>query len=109
MATYLVKYLLITGLAGVVAVFVPGLVVVGFFLIIPGVFLALMPTAFLWGAIFAAVWWPARAVMGTAVMGTAVLGNWLAAVLGIAVTTAVLTAVPRFANSVRQADRCAAG
>jgi hypothetical protein len=92
MATYLVKYLLITGLAGAVAVFVPGLVVVGFFLIIPGVFLALMPTAFLWGAIFAAVWWPARAV----------LGNWLATALALVATVAVLIAVPWLANTVRQ-------
>ena len=107
MAKYVFRYLLITGASAALAVFVPGLVVLGFFLIIPGIYLALMPTAFLWGAIFAVVWWPVRAVAHT----------WLATAVALVATVAAVIAVPRFANTVRQSqidalrleDRDAAG
>ena len=93
MAAFLVRYLIITGIGAAIAVLVPSLVVLGFFLIVPGLVLVVAPTAFLWGAIFAAIWWPSRVVVGT----------WLAALTALAGTAAVVTAIPWLANSQIQA------
>lgn len=93
MPAFLILYLVITGVAAAVAVFVPSLVVLGFFLlIVPGLILSLMPTAFLWGAIFSVIWWSARAIVGA----------WTAALLAFVATVAVVIAVPWYANNVRQ-------
>jgi hypothetical protein len=94
MAAFLVRYLIITGIGAAVAVLVPGLVVIGLFLIIPGLILALTPTAFLWGAIFAAIWWPTRPVVGT----------WLAALIALAGAAALVIAIPWLANHQIQAQ-----
>src|SRR5262245_20644107 len=94
MEALLTRYLIITGIGAAVAVLIPGLVVFGLFLIVPGIVLFIAPTAFLWGAIFAAIWWPTRAVVGT----------WLAALIALAGTAAVVITVPRFANSQIQAQ-----
>jgi hypothetical protein len=54
-------YLIITGVGAFLALTMPGLVVIGFFLlIIPGLILMMMPTAFLYGVGFAAVRWLVR-------------------------------------------------
>lgn len=71
----LTTYLLVTGIAAFIALAMPGLVVIGMFLIIPGLILGFAPTAFLWGCIFAVAWWAAQAVLGdtAAAIGAAVL------------------------------------
>jgi hypothetical protein len=48
-------YLIITGIGAFVALSMPSLVVIGSFLIVPGLILALMPTAFMYGVAFALV------------------------------------------------------
>lgn len=62
---WLKTYLIITGLGAFVALAVPSLVVIGMFLIIPGLVLGVMPTAFLYGVVFALV----RLLLGNLVSG----------------------------------------
>jgi hypothetical protein len=82
-AKLIIMYLVITGIGAFLALAVPGLVILGFFaLIIPGLILSLMPTAFLYGAIFAAAWFVARMAVGEA----------LATVAGIVTVGAFVTA-----------------
>ena len=65
MGKFLASYLLITGIGAFVALSSPGLVVLGFFLlVIPGLILSLMPTAFLYGVVFTIGWFGARTVLG---------------------------------------------
>jgi hypothetical protein len=79
-------YLMVTGSLGLVAMLVPGLVVIGYYLlIVPGLILAYSPTAFLWGSVFAGLWWLGRSVMGEAP----------AALAALAATAALLYAVPQ--------------
>ncbi|WP_309612381.1 hypothetical protein [Sphingomonas sp.] len=86
---FLAGYLLITGIGAFVALSAPGLVVLGFFLLlIPGLILSLMPTAFLYGVVFAAGWYGARALLGDGVI--AIVGG----VAAIAIV-ATLTVLPR--------------
>src|SRR4051812_45117599 len=62
---FLTVYLLVTGIGAAAALAMPGLVVLGFFLLIlPGLVLNLAPTAFLWGCVFTASWLAARIVLG---------------------------------------------
>src|SRR4051812_29890462 len=62
---FLPVYLLVTGIGAAAALAMPGLVVLGFFLLIlPGLVLSLAPTAFLWGCVFTASWLAARIVLG---------------------------------------------
>lgn len=49
----LMTYLLITGIGAVIALVFPSLVAIGMLLIVPGLILALMPSAFLYGLVFA--------------------------------------------------------
>lgn len=63
---WLKTYLLVTGIGAFVALAFPGVVVVGFFLlVIPGLVLSLMPTAFLYGVVFAVM----RFVLGAVLTG----------------------------------------
>src|SRR3954471_12318519 len=58
MRDFLRCYLLVTGAGSFVAINLPVLVVIGlFFGILPGLALGLMPTAFLWGLLFALAYW----------------------------------------------------
>jgi hypothetical protein len=50
---WLKTYLIITGIGAFVALTMPSLVIIASFLIIPGLILALMPTAFMYGVAFA--------------------------------------------------------
>ncbi|TJV34715.1 MAG: hypothetical protein E5Y18_14400, partial [Mesorhizobium sp.] len=50
---WLKTYLIITGVGAFVALTMPWLVIIGSFLIIPGLILAAMPTAFIYGVAFA--------------------------------------------------------
>jgi len=56
-------YLIVTGALSFVALAFPALVVIGMFLIIPGLILGLAPTAFLWGCIYAVAYWIARSLL----------------------------------------------
>ena len=85
MAKFLATYLVVTGIGAFLALAMPWLVVIGFFLlIIPGLLLSFSPTAFLWGCVFAASWWLCRSAMG----------EWVAVVPALAITAAVLIAIP---------------
>src|SRR3954451_8917246 len=77
-------YLIVTGLLAALALLVPELVIIGMFaFILPGLILALAPTAFLWGLAFALPWYALRAALGdyVAIVPAAVAGAafvWLA-------------------------------
>ncbi|GLC24799.1 hypothetical protein [Roseisolibacter agri] len=89
MEALLVRYLTITGLLALVALAAPSLVVMGlFFGILPGLVLGFAPTAFLWGALFAVVWWPAHGA----------IGDRPAAVVAVVAAYAVLRTLPTRAN-----------
>ena len=69
MSKLLFAYLTITGIGAAIALTMPGLVVAGFFLFfIPGLLLSLMPSAFLYGAIFAVAWFGARYIFGDGII-----------------------------------------
>jgi hypothetical protein len=78
------RYLLVTGLGAFIALARPDLVVLGYFLVIPGLLLSLAPTAFLWGCIFALIW----------SVFTKFSPGRLAVLGGLAVTAALLFAIP---------------
>lgn len=62
-------YLVLTGIGAFVALAMPSLVVLGFFLLIlPGLILSLMPTAFMYGMLFTAGWLAARLVFGDGIV-----------------------------------------
>lgn len=89
---WLKTYLLVTGIGAFLALAFPGLVVFGLFLlVIPGLVLAMMPTAFLYGLVFAAM----RFVLGAVLTGIPL--NIAAAVA----TGALMWAIPQ--PMVRQA------
>jgi len=76
-----------------VAVAMPSLVVIGFFLLIlPGLILSLAPTAFVWGCIYAAAYWILRIVTG----------ERLAAIAAVLVLAVAVWAIPQ--PSVAWAD-----
>lgn len=85
MATFLKWYLLITGALALIAVTMPSLVVIGLFLIVPGLILGLAPTAFVWGCIYAAIYWLLRIVVGERV----------ATLVAIPVLAAAIWAIPQ--------------
>lgn len=81
----LALYLLLTGAVSAVVLLFPGLVVLGFYLfIVPGLILSLVPTAFLWGCVFAAAWFAAKSFLGESA---------LAALLAAALTALTLSVV----------------
>jgi hypothetical protein len=73
MAGLLKLYLIITGIGAAISVLMPALVVIGLFLIVPGLILAVMPTAFLWGCVFAVIWFPLHGMIGDALATAAAL------------------------------------
>jgi hypothetical protein len=79
------RYLLVTGLGAFIALAMPDLVVLGYFLLIPGLLLSLAPTAFLWGCFFALALSLVRRV----------LPGGLAVLAGLAITAVLLVAIPR--------------
>jgi hypothetical protein len=83
---FLTVYLLVTGIGAAVALAMPGLVVLGFFLLIlPGLVLSFAPTAFLWGCLFTASWLAARGLFGDTLL-TVFAAGAVTAVALIAVT-----------------------
>ncbi|MDO7842839.1 hypothetical protein [Sphingomonas immobilis] len=64
MSKILVTILFFSGIGTFICVAFPTIVVIGFFLILPGLILAVMPTIFLWTLAFSAVWFPLREVVG---------------------------------------------
>ncbi|MBV2149615.1 hypothetical protein KRZ98_15185 [Sphingobium sp. AS12] len=83
---FLKRYLIFTGTLSAILLIAPGLLIFGLMLmVLPGVFLAVMPTAFLWGAMFAAFYWA----------GGFLLSPLRAAMLAIAVTAGLVWAIPQ--------------
>ncbi len=71
MVKFLITYLLVTGIGAFLALAMPWLVVIGLFLlIVPGLVLILMPTAFLYGVIFTAGALPVLWLTGSEVAAT---------------------------------------
>jgi hypothetical protein len=82
----LALYLLLTGAISAVVLLAPSLVVLGFYLfILPGLILSLMPTAFLWGCVFAAAWYATKSFLGDTALA-ALLAAALSALTLFAVT-----------------------
>ncbi len=97
MRWFLTAYLIVTGALAALVLVIPGLVVLGLFaLVLPGLILAAMPTAFFYGALFAAGWFPLRNG----------LGPIAASAGGLAVVALVAFGVPALANRAI-ADRVA--
>jgi hypothetical protein len=77
---FLTTYLVVTGIGAFLALAMPSLVVIGLFmLIIPGLILGLMPSAFMYGVIFTAGWIVARAFFGHGII--AVMAGIVAVVI----------------------------
>jgi hypothetical protein len=93
MAALLKLYLTITGIGAAISLLIPTLVVIGMFLILPGLILAMMPTAFVWGCIFAALWFPLHDRIGDAP----------AAVVALAATALVLWLAPQPSRAISAA------
>lgn len=85
MARFLTWYLIVTGVGAFLALSMPALVLVGMFLILPGLFLWFAPTGFMWGVVFAAIWF------GTRVL----IGDWPARALALLGTTAAMWLIPQ--------------
>jgi hypothetical protein len=94
----------VTGVLAFVALAMPWLVIIGMMaLIVPGLILALMPTAFMYGAVFACVWYPGRRRLGA--WGASAAGVALVAVLLGALPTLVNSRVPSLVAATRDGDR----
>jgi hypothetical protein len=88
-ARFLRRYLIVTGVLAALALGAPSIVILGLFaLILPGLILAVMPTAFLYGAVFAIVWYPARHR----------IGQYRATVLSLAVVAGIGFGLPALMN-----------
>ena len=98
---YLTTYLIVTGIGGFIAITCPILVILGSIAIFPGLALALMPTAFLWGLFFAVIWQAAIRFVG----------EWPAAAVAFSLTMALLTYLPKVLNAptARQAAEARTG
>jgi hypothetical protein len=93
MAQLLKTYLLVTGIGTLICIFLPGLVQVLLWFIVPGLILSVMPTALLWGAVFAAVWFPLQGI----------IGSFAATVVATAATAALLFTIPLPSQSASEA------
>jgi hypothetical protein len=82
---WLKTYLIITGIGAFVALTMPWLVIIGSFLIVPGIILASMPTAFMYGVAFALFRLP---------LGSVLSGASLNVMSGVA-TLALFWAIPQ--------------
>jgi hypothetical protein len=94
MKSFLVSYLWVTGAGALAVIAAPWLVVYGLMaFIVPGILLAALPTAFLYGAIFWLVWYPIHGIMG----------DWPAAAVAALATAVVVYAIPIPGNWVTEA------
>ena len=85
MRRLLTGYLVATGAGAFIALTMPSLVVLGFFLLlVPGLVLSVAPTAFLWGCLFAVAWWP----------GSRLMGERFGIAAALAATAAIVIAIP---------------
>ncbi|MFS0735446.1 hypothetical protein ABC347_00185 [Sphingomonas sp. 1P06PA] len=96
MTKFLSTYLLVTGIGAFVALAMPGLVILGLYLLIlPGLILGAMPTLFMYGIVFTAGWMGGRAYFGD---------GFLAIAAGIAAVIAFGYMIPK---PTRMADMAA--
>ena len=83
---FLKRYLIVTGTLSAIILVAPWILIFGFMLmVLPGVFLVVMPTAFLWGAMLAAFYWA----------GGFLLSPLRAAMLAIVVPAGLVWAIPQ--------------
>ena len=91
MRDYLILYLTVTGIGAAIVLAMPWLVIMGLFaLILPGLILGLLPTAFMYGALFALFWFPLHGLVG----------DGPAAAIAAVATFAILYAIPIKGNRV---------
>lgn len=91
MKSFVVSYLLITGIGTLIVGTFPWIIALGYLLlIIPGLILSLLPTAFLYGVAFSIVWWPLRSLVG----------DWPAAALAVVGAAGILWAIPTGVNMI---------
>lgn len=94
MKALLVTYLWATGIGALLVTAVPGLVTFGYiFLIVPGLILSALPTAFLFGALFALAWFPLHGI----------IGDWPAAGVSVLFAAGLLYFAPVPGNRITQA------
>jgi hypothetical protein len=87
MPRFLTLYLAWTGVGAFIALAMPGLVMLGLFmLILPGLILGIMPTAFMYGVIFTVGFLAARAIFGDGVISI---------IAGLAFLVLVITTIPQ--------------
>jgi hypothetical protein len=97
MARILARILVVTGVGSAIVIAMPGLVIfAGIALIVPGLILGMLPTAFLWTATFAAFWWALHTIIR--------MHSALAALIALGATAAVLVAIPAAANRSIEAE-----
>jgi hypothetical protein len=90
----LITYLWVTGIGAAIVIALPGLVTLGYiFLIVPGFVLSALPTAFLFGALFALTWFPLHGF----------IGEWPAAGLSLLLAGALMYLAPVPGNRITQA------
>lgn len=71
--------LIVTGVCALIVMTVPGILVFAYLaLIIPGVILSLMPTAFMWLVTFSVMWWPMRSRLSLSISNALALAGTLA-------------------------------
>jgi hypothetical protein len=98
MKKFLILYLIVTGVGGAIVLVAPWLVIIGAMaLIVPGIILGALPSAFLYGACFALVWFPLQRRSDP----------WLAAGVAALVTFTTLYLVPVPGNRVTAARHAA--
>ena len=91
MQALIVKWLWVTGIGAAIVLAVPSLVIIGLMaLIVPGLILAALPSAFLYGAVFALGWFPLHRA----------IGDWPAAAVAAAFTLALFWWLPIAGNAV---------
>ena len=94
MGRMVITYLVVTGIGGAAVLAMPWLIAIGLvLLIIPGLILALMPSAFCYGLAFAAIWFPLRRIFG----------QGEAAVIAVVGTFALFWMVPDAGNRATEA------
>jgi len=95
MQRFIIIYLSVTGVGALAVIAVPDLVVFGIFaFVIPGIILAMMPTAFMYGVFFASGWGATR---------LALRDGWFANAGGLAATAALGVLLPQPMRMIDQA------
>jgi hypothetical protein len=97
---FIILYLVVTGIGTAIVLAAPWLVIIGFaLLIVPGLILSLLPSAFGYGLVFALCWFPLQAL----------IGKRIAAAAALAATFTLFWVLPMQGNAATQARYLAEG